>query len=65
MTLTYPVINRARQILWVVTGSEKVKSLSLLEKGDLSIPGGRIRRDQALVLADEAAAEASRGRVVV
>lgn len=56
MTLTYPVINRARQILWMVTGEEKVKALSQLEKGDTSIPGGRIRREDALLLADEAAA---------
>ena len=58
MTLTYPVINRARHILWVVTGAEKVKALSQLQKGDTSIPGGRISRDQALVLADQAAAGA-------
>jgi 6-phosphogluconolactonase len=56
MTLTYPVINRARQILWVVTGSEKVKALFQLENADLSIPGDRIRRNQALLLADQAAA---------
>lgn len=56
MTLTYPVINRARQILWVVTGAEKVKALRQLQQGDPSIPGGRIRRDQALILADQAAA---------
>jgi len=55
MTLTYPVINRARQILWVVTGTEKVKPLDQLLNGDTSIPGGRIRRDKALILADEAA----------
>jgi 6-phosphogluconolactonase len=55
MTLTYPVINRARQILWVVTGTEKVKPLDQLLKGDNAIPGGRIRRDNALILADEAA----------
>jgi len=58
MTLTYPVINRARQILWVVTGSEKVNPLSQLQKGDTSIPGGRISRDRALILADQAAAGA-------
>jgi 6-phosphogluconolactonase len=58
ITLTYPVINRARQILWVVTGSEKAKALWQLESADLSIPGGWIRRDQSLVLADEAAAGA-------
>jgi 6-phosphogluconolactonase len=56
MTLTYPVINRARQILWVVTGSEKVSALGRLRDADVSIPGGQIRRDQALVLADRAAA---------
>jgi 6-phosphogluconolactonase len=56
MTLTYPVINRARQILWVVTGSEKVKALSQLLKSDPSIPGGRISQEHAMVVADRAAA---------
>ena len=55
MTLSYPVINRARQILWVVTGSEKVKPLGQLLNADHSIPAGRIRRDNALVLADQTA----------
>ena len=57
MTLTYPLLNRARCILWVVTGSEKTEMLVRLRDGDQSIPAGRIRRDQALVLADRAAAE--------
>jgi 6-phosphogluconolactonase len=56
MTLTYPMINRARKILWVVTGSEKVEMLNRLLNGDESIPAGRVRREQAIVLADEAAA---------
>ncbi|MGA3091420.1 MAG: 6-phosphogluconolactonase [Terriglobales bacterium] len=56
MTLTYPVINRARRILWLVTGSEKVDMLERLRKGDASIPAGRIRQDRALVFADRAAA---------
>lgn len=56
MTLTYPVINRARNILWVVTGSEKVTALAQLRLGDTSIPGARISRAQAFVLADQAAA---------
>jgi 6-phosphogluconolactonase len=56
MTLTYPVINRARQILWVVTGTEKVKPLDQLLNADSSIPAGRIRRENALILADQAAA---------
>jgi 6-phosphogluconolactonase len=56
MTLTYPLINRARRILWLVTGSEKVDALARLRKADVSIPAGRIRQDQAVVFADRAAA---------
>jgi 6-phosphogluconolactonase len=56
MTLTYPTLNRARRVLWVVTGSEKVEMLGRLRDGDASIPAGRVRREQALVLADRAAA---------
>jgi 6-phosphogluconolactonase len=57
MTLTYPAINRARRILWVVTGSEKTEMLRRLREGDVSIPAGRVHREQALLLADQAAAE--------
>ena len=57
MTLTYPILNRSRRILWVVTGAEKAGMLARLRDGDASIPAGRIRRDHALVLADQAAAE--------
>ena len=56
MTLTYPMLNRSRRVLWVVTGSEKVGMLRRLRDGDVSIPAGRVRREQALVLADRAAA---------
>ena len=56
MTLTYPILNRARRILWLVTGNDKVDALARLREGDTSIPGGKIHRDQAVVLADQAAA---------
>ena len=56
MTLTYPIINRSRHILWVVSGSEKVGMLVRLRDGDPSIPAGRVQRDGALVIADRAAA---------
>jgi 6-phosphogluconolactonase len=56
MTLTYPMLNRSRRVLWLVTGSEKSGMLGRLRDGDVSIPAGRISRDQALVLADQAAA---------
>jgi 6-phosphogluconolactonase len=55
MTLTYPVINRARGILWLVTGAEKVPMLARLRAGDRSIPGGRVRQDRARLMADRAA----------
>jgi len=56
MTLTYPVLNRSRRILWLIAGAEKVTMLPRLLDGDASIPSGRISREQALVLADRAAA---------
>jgi len=57
MTLTYPVLNRSRCILWLVTGTEKAKMLARLLRADVSIPAGRIRQDDALILADSAAEE--------
>ena len=56
MTLTYPIINRARRVLWLVTGSEKAEMLARLREGDPSIPAGRVNQERALVLADRAAA---------
>lgn len=56
MTLTFPIINRARGILWLVTGQDKVDALARLSAGDPSIPAGLVCQDNALVLADQAAA---------
>jgi 6-phosphogluconolactonase len=56
MTLTYPIINRSRQILWLVTGSDKAGPLVRLRDADPSIPAGRVRRDHARILADRASA---------
>jgi 6-phosphogluconolactonase len=55
MTLTYPMINRSRRILWLVTGAEKAAMLPRLLAADASIPAGRVHREQALVLADRSA----------
>src|SRR5580704_13520627 len=59
MTLTYPAINRARELLWVVTGAEKVQMLHRLLHCDADIPAGRVRCEKSLVLADVAAVEGS------
>jgi 6-phosphogluconolactonase len=60
LTLTYPILNRARCILWLITGAGKADMLARLVAGDQSIPAGRIRREQAIVVVDRAAA-GSRG----
>jgi len=56
MTLTYPTLDRARRILWVVTGAEKAKMLERLRRGDPRIPAGPVEQSHALLLADRAAA---------
>ena len=56
MTLTYPVLNRARRVLWLITGEDKAAMLVRLRRGDPAIPAGRVRQDHAVVLADRAAA---------
>jgi 6-phosphogluconolactonase len=58
MSVTYPLLERARRILWIVTGSAKREMLDRLRAADASIPAGRVRRDRAVVLADGAAAGA-------
>jgi 6-phosphogluconolactonase len=56
MTLTYPALNEARQIVWLVTGPDKVEALTQLLAGDTSIPAGRVENDTMVIVADEAAA---------
>jgi 6-phosphogluconolactonase len=55
MTLTFPAIDRARCILWLVTGAGKTVALERLRAGDRSIPAGRVRSDRAVLIADAAA----------
>lgn len=56
MTLTYPMINRSRKILWLATGAAKIPMIVRLKAADHSIPGGRITQNDALLLTDTAAA---------
>jgi len=58
MTLTYPLLNRSRRILWLATGTEKTAMLARLQAGDRTIPAGLIRSEKALLLVDRAAASA-------
>lgn len=56
MTLTYPALAEARQIVWLVTGPQKVEALEKLLAGDASIPAGRVENERMTVIADAAAA---------
>ena len=56
MTLTYPALTRADQLLWLVTGADKREPLARLLAGDETIPAGRVLALRSLILADSAAA---------
>ena len=56
MTLAFPAINRARHILWLVTGEDKADALVGLVAGDPRLPASRVRPERALLLADRPAA---------
>lgn len=53
MTLTYPLLNRARQVLWLATGAAKREMLQRLLAADPAIPAGRISSLQAVLLTDQ------------
>ena len=56
LTMTYPAINRARCVLWLITGDDKATMLARLYAADPAIPAGRVSQDRAQVIADRAAA---------
>jgi 6-phosphogluconolactonase len=58
MTLTYPGLDRAREVLWLVAGADKVDAVQALLAGDRSIPAARVDAAEQLLLCDRAAAGA-------
>jgi 6-phosphogluconolactonase len=56
MTLTYPALDRARRVLWLVTGAAKAAMLARLRAGDREIPAGRVGGDRSLILVERASA---------
>ncbi len=58
LTLTLPVINAARDVVWFVTGAAKRAVLAALVAGDARLPASRVATDRAHVFADKAAAPA-------
>ncbi len=55
MTLTYPLINQADKILWVITGEEKAEMLNRLLHQDPKIPAGKIAQNHAVIFTEEIA----------
>jgi 6-phosphogluconolactonase len=56
MTLTFPELSAASQVLWLVTGPAKKDALAKLLAGDASIPAGRVENERMTVVADGDAA---------
>lgn len=52
MTLTYPALDRARRILWLISGADKAPMLQRLLEADPGIPAGRVSQRQAVVMTD-------------
>lgn len=60
MTLTYPALARARQLVWLVSDAGKADAVKRLARGDPTIPAGRVPQERAILLADPEAAAALR-----
>jgi len=57
MTLTYPALSAAHQILWLAVGEEVRDAVAKLLAGDTSIPAARVENENMLLVIDEAAAD--------
>ena len=55
MTLTYPALSRADELLWLVGGEDKQAALAKLLAGDRSIPAARVEAARSIVVADASA----------
>ena len=55
LSMTRPILERARLALWLVRGSTKARSLRLLLIGDPSIPAGLLQPSRSIVVADSPA----------
>jgi 6-phosphogluconolactonase len=56
MTLTFPLINRSRRILWLATGAAKIPMVARLLAADATIPAGVVAQENAILFVDKDAA---------
>jgi 6-phosphogluconolactonase len=59
LTLTLPVLNRARTVMWFAVGAARRAALKRLFNGDSAIPAGQVQRDRAVCFTDCEAAPVS------
>jgi 6-phosphogluconolactonase len=57
MSITLPVINAARQVLFVVAGADKAAAVRSVRDGSRDLPAGRVHARSTLWLLDAAAAD--------
>ena len=50
MTLTYPALERAAAIVWIVAGTNKAPMVERLLAADPTIPAGRVPQDRAILV---------------
>ena len=56
LTFTYPVLNAARTVAFLVSGADKRDVVARVLAGDASLPAARVRARETVMLADTAAA---------
>ena len=56
MTLTFPVLDSAREVLFVVTGADKADALTRIRDGSSDLPASRVAGDRVEWIVDRAAA---------
>lgn len=55
LTLTFPVLNAAREVMFVATGAEKAAAFSRVCAGDRTMPAARVHARRTVWLVDRAA----------
>jgi 6-phosphogluconolactonase len=53
MTLTFPALERAEAIIWIVSGAKKAPMVERLLAADPTIPAGRVPQAHALLVTDK------------
>jgi 6-phosphogluconolactonase len=61
MTLTFPILNAAREAMFVVTGADKAPPVAAVRSGSANPPAARVRARRTVWLVDEAAAGSPTG----